>query len=470
MPGYTLMLLLMASTIMSGCTTIQQYHPYVKGDCPALQQALYDGEKFIERGCSEVTPPAQDQAAFSYGFVELDEYGNLLQKSAFTQLMTELRQLPSDVLTVVYIHGWNHSADDNDADVNEFKQAMRNIAFMDDKRHRNVVGIYVGWRGLVSSVQPLKLLSFWDRKSTAHMVGDGAVTEILVRLDKENTRRNGNQDGPNRLVFVGHSFGAAVLYSALSPILVERFIQSPEFDSSASLAETGCVDKTPIQPKTIGNMVVLINPAFEAMRFSTLHKLSQDCRYRPTQLPLIAVVTGYTDHATGWAFPIARFFRTIFQKYADYDKYSDTKQEQFSANTLALGHYEPYITHYLRSDTVGLRSASTDTFKGCENFRKPVGQKLLFEISGGATQTFTQTDPGAKALSESFTLTLTRNAKFFYPKHNPVINVLASKEIINGHGGIYSCQLMKFIGGLISQEIQPELTANPQATSQKAPL
>ena len=93
---------------------------------------------------------------------------------------------------------------------------------------RRVVGVYVGWRGGTIRTRGVKQLTFWGRKHTAHVVGDnGAVTAVIERLramvDKS---RHSQGAGPSKsafdttsLVFVGHSFGAALLYSAVATSL-----------------------------------------------------------------------------------------------------------------------------------------------------------------------------------------------------------------------------------------------------------
>ena len=444
-------------TTLGGCTSVTQYHPWTADGCPVLQNAVYDGKNLVSHDCHDPVIPENASVSYKYGFIEFDEYGNLLQKAAFSQLLKSIRQVKEDVLVVTYIHGWNHSAADDDDDVREFKLAMRNIALMDKNSGRTVIGLYVGWRGLVTSISPLKYLTFWDRKSTAHIIGNGAVTEVLLRLDKENTRRNGpalaqGAVGPNRLVFIGHSFGAAVLYSALSPVLVARFIQHTQFDPIDPQTEPGC-SVNAVAPKTVGNLVVLINPAFEAMRFSTLHKLSKDCHFPPEQPPLIAVITGTNDEATGSLFPIARYVRTIWQKYADADTYPDTREEGLKANSLALGHYPTYLTHTLKAEVPEDQSKSAQTFEGCEGYVDPSRQRLMMQATRINDDTARGTEFINHSTGDRFKLILEPQGK--YPNYNPILNIAAYPPIIDGHGGIYSCQLMSFIGGLITQSPTP---------------
>ena len=99
--------------------------------------------------------------------------------------------------------------------------------------------------------------------------------------------------------------------------------------------------------------MVLINPAFEAERFSALSNAANERRtYFSSQLPVLAVLTSESDKATKYAFPIGRWFSTLFEKTRDVERPNAVTQEteiinQRKANVSAVGHFEPYRTHYL---------------------------------------------------------------------------------------------------------------------------
>lgn len=436
----TLLALLVSGLFVIGCAPLKQYHPGSSG----LQS--YESDSLAEAAPASCPPGTGTSAGFDFGFVEFDENGNPFDQRSVDRLMASI-QAKDDakpLLIVTYAHGWRHSAEDSDHDVREFKLAMRNIAAM-DQCHRQVVGVYLGWRGQVYAANtPLDLITFWDRKQTAHDVGDGAVREVLLRLDKERVRRNNGSllqarsHAQTRLVFVGHSFGGAILYTALAPTLVERFIQTDGFDQGGDSQPGmhGCPKGQPLSPiKTVGDLVVLVNPAFEAMRFSTLHKLSMDCsRYAEGQAPIIAVLTGNSDWATGVTFPAARFLRNLFSTYSD-----ELPDEGFVADSKAIGHYKPYLTHTLALTPETVQKPPT-SFAGCEDYIDP-------------------TKARTKRLDNPFIFTRLQGSE-----GNPVLNIEVDKPIIEGHGGIYSCQLMLFLGRLIAQEdYLPELERSAAA-------
>ena len=91
---------------------------------------------------------------------------------------------------------------------------------------REVVGIYVGWRGLsVDAGEAAEDLTFWSRMATAHRVAEGSVREVLARAKAlrdaiDETSWPHHQDPRStRLVTIGHSFGGLIVYTALSAVL-----------------------------------------------------------------------------------------------------------------------------------------------------------------------------------------------------------------------------------------------------------
>jgi hypothetical protein len=172
---------------------------------------------------------------------------------------------------------------------------------------RRIAGVYVGWRGKSITPPVLKELSFYARKSTAHRVGQGETLELFTRLEvlRDQTQR---PDGArSKLILIGHSFGGAVVYSAVSHLFQERLVRSQE---------QGERDGTALVPG-FGDLVLLVNPAFEAALYSGIHHLaSTRSQYSPRQPALLFVAAAETDQATRVWFPIGRFFATLFQRTA----------------------------------------------------------------------------------------------------------------------------------------------------------
>ncbi len=297
--------------------------------------------------------PTEPQRRYWLGFIEFDDQGQLFDRRQMEAVLDDLSRQPNDLLIVVFVHGWKHSAAPGDDNVASFRQALEDLAEMEvvgSKKPRQVAGIYIGWRGASITIPVIKELTFWDRKNTAHKVGNGGVTEVFNRIDLIRRMKNGaaeDQAGPTRLAIMGHSFGGAVVFSAVDEILSDRFV--------ASLRD-------PAQPvRGFGDLVILINPAFEALRYTPLSDMAtetdkidpQSKTYPPGQLPVLAVLTSEADYATKYAFRVGRGLSTLFEKVRIMRHYNRVTAQtetidQKQANLTALGHFEPYRTHELR--------------------------------------------------------------------------------------------------------------------------
>jgi len=129
-------------------------------------------------------------------------------------------------------------------------------------------------------------------------------------------------DAPNKLMVVGHSFGASVVFNSIGQILLARFILDAE-----RLASTG---PNPIHAQSkpglvsgYGDLVVLVNPAIEATRIVPFFAaLNEYTRKRvdllsPAQPARLVILSSKGDWATRRTFPVARVFSTLLESYQD---------------------------------------------------------------------------------------------------------------------------------------------------------
>ena len=82
----------------------------------------------------------------------------------------------------------------------------------------------------------------------------------------------------------------------------------------------------------------------------------------------------------------------------------------------------------------------------------------LSASEGSTTTRFFADRVGKDGKQKFFDLTFDRTKEARNaPAYNPVLNVRVKAPIITGHGGIYSCQLMTFIGVLVTStyRVQP---------------
>lgn len=384
-----------------------------------------------DNGCDKYSIQQYNTGAageYLLAFVEIDDQGQLRDRAQMMAAIDTLYKTAAgeSLLINVFVHGWHHNAAPTDANVASFRETLANLSEVEAKlshdrqrARRKVVGVYVGWRGESVTIPYLKELTFWERKNTAQKVGHSGVTELLLRLEEISNVRNTMQPPiRSRLVVMGHSFGGAVVYSATSQILASRFIDSRE--------QKGFTDTA----KGFGDLVVLLNPAFEALRYSPLYDLAQSrCGYFDNQRPRLAILTSEADNATKIAFPAGRIFSTLFETHdtlaRDECGFTLTLDESV-ADITTVGHFTPLISHTL-TPAAGQKSPA-----------------LVARYANAGTVWTAQKRGGATRFGSTILTHLDKTAA-----RNPYLNVRVSKELIRDHNDIWRTEITDFLRLLI---------------------
>jgi pimeloyl-ACP methyl ester carboxylesterase len=380
----------------------------------------------------EYSDPSNPGLAYTLGFVEFDDQGQLYDRRQMHALLDYLYRAAArdDLLMTVFVHGWHHNASVNDDNIAHFRQSLlmlsrleRSDARARGRQPRKVVGIYLGWRGESVTVPVLNVMTFYGRKEAAQTVGHGGVTELFARLEEIRDTRESVRDGAggaNRLVVVGHSFGGAVVFSALSQILMERFV-----DTRGPVGTSSNV-------RGFGDLVILINPAFEAAQFATLSDMANErATYFPDQAPVLAILTSEADYATKYAFWAGRALSTAFDSHRSVrrlNKGSGREQEidQGKADRNTVGHFEPYITHRLDSD-------------------RSLDKAEMLTVLDSVRNGWTMDAPGRDI---PFRGTVLRHLDKSVTR-NPYLNIEVDRKIIPGHNEIYDPRVLDFLANLI---------------------
>jgi len=368
---------------------------------------------------------------------------------------------------ILYVHGWKHDASANGSNVMSFRQLLREVAVAECNGagyKREVVGIYVGWRGRSLDLpEPLIDMSFWDRKSTAIDVAQGSVRELFARLDAIVDGANGEwlahakvgaatvQSKPVRMLFIGHSFGGHILLTALGGSIIRNLAAYDEHLDGKE--RDGCIGP---RLQRDGDMVVVVNPAIEASRFEPLFAIARNWRYRCYRAPMFVSVTSKADKATKIAFPIGRLLSTLFESY--------TSESEKQADRRSLGHDRSFITHEL-----GLRRdfnvALPQPIEECANWdpRGNLVQSILAEYHNErtfASSILTQWNPVVPRAFCGGTILVPLSGLEW---RAPILNISASKSLIADHSDIYGPAFVSFIRELYMDSLIPsfQLRAPP---------
>jgi pimeloyl-ACP methyl ester carboxylesterase len=279
---------------------------------------------------------------FSMNFVEIDEQGMLAsRRQAEAAIDNASMDEPEGSYVVVFVHGWHHNASSTDGNVRGFYDALALSSRWN--KSRKIKGIYIGWRGDSLPVPGLRYITFWDRKNTSDEVGRGGLLEFLLRL--ERGVKNGS-NGRNKLVLVGHSFGASVTFNALAHTYLQRFLEGAHSQ------------ETQARFRGYGDLVVLINPAIEAMRYMPFQSAIEYYGKRTSSprvdfsyetRPALVILSSQGDAATRIAFRGARFFTTALEAHsrisADEGVTADGPYSEWVLDRDTVGNFEGFQTH-----------------------------------------------------------------------------------------------------------------------------
>ena len=364
----------------------------------------------------------QEYPNFDLAFAEFSERGNAFSRPRIKTILGKIRAYAktNGVVVVVFVHGWKHSAKQRDSNVISFRNTLRQLSAPNGDliQNRRLIGVYVGWRGASLTIPFLEQLSFWDRKTAAEEVGKGGVTELLLELDQIDRINNDNTD--NTLVTVGHSFGGAIVLSALAETLTEKVIAPPDNGSSE-----------PSEISGVGDAVILLNPAIEANQGLTLVEAAIGKTYHPRQAPLLVSISSDADSATHYAFPAGQtvgLLITWSQVDLDRNYYVDRmtqekltlKEEPLDSTT--VGNFAPFLTH--RLEIQGER-IDCDTVLGPDLKRKLTFATCETAAEGCRARGFTSTPKYAtiKDIPANYPLYFIKTNRTFIKGHNDVFNL-----------------------------------------------
>ncbi|GAC1343458.1 MAG: hypothetical protein NVSMB18_19310 [Acetobacteraceae bacterium] len=324
-------------------------------------------------GTSALELHDEPAAPFALSYVEFDDQGRGFdagqERLLFDHMARTAANAPLAIIT--FVHGWKHNAREDDGNVKQFRDLLTAVARFESQqpeaRRRAVIGIYASWRGQSIEAQLLDILSFWGRKDAAQRVADGSLRNLLGKLrafrDLVNLREDADGANPRRetrMLTIGHSFGGLIVYSALAQYYTDRaaasLIRARYFTGSAA-SDHAREKADPREITAYGDLVVVVNPAYEAMHYEPVRQLLDAAqtgalpqRFAPRQSPVLVQITSVGasafegDWATGLAFPIGRMANTSLQATRTDPVTGEDERKQIER---AVGHYRPFWTHDL---------------------------------------------------------------------------------------------------------------------------
>ena len=359
--------------------------------------------------------------------VEFDDQGwfqDPRQRQALFARLQALHREKKSMLIVAYTHGWKHNAKEGDGNLRDVRKLLAQLTSIEHATGRpsgprTVVGVYIGWRGSTIPIPIVENITFWTRKNAAERVGGRSIKQLFVELNQFRAYANGwsaseqlAESEETQLVFIGHSFGGLITYTALYSAILERGLQLDQ----AGRYRTA---------KSFGDFVLLVNPAFEGASYEPIWQaaLSRGC-YPRWQRPVMAIVTSRADKATRFAFPAGRFY--TFVQSAPHDGERETVMH-------TVGHLERYRTHRLEmAKDAGAPHSPADA---------------------------TRADARAVTVLGPFRLTKTERPRDMaaVPERMPYLVVQAGPELIADHNDFWNDDFRDFtVRFIVSQILKPQ--------------
>ena len=405
---------------------------------------------------------------FDIGVIELSDDGHVKDEEQRRLVMEAVQKLTDGdqrALLVTFIHGWHHNARTCDSNLACFRRTIQSLAKYEAARtpRRRVMGLYIGWRG--DSLKPsthMTWSTFYGRKRAAHHIGDHGGRDVLLQLHDWYTKENARRTNAVEMVTVGHSFGGALAFSATEALLVRERRGRDVLGGVTSSASTSTTKDV---RHGLGDLVILVNPAFEAYRYRVFDAdLKDGVHYDDAQLPVLMTIASKADSAVGFWFPVGRSLWLALRP---------TLWRRARMQIEGLGHYGPFVTHDL-STSVRQQTRKEAAVCLCPyetpDLPEPMPNASI-EIDGKRRNLalgrglFNILDRGALRGAIQFT----PRREHWDPKA-PYLVVSADRAMIGSHNDIYTTNLVRFLVAYIAdfvaekERVAERNVASPQVT------
>jgi len=275
-------------------------------------------------------------------------------------------QVYKRIVSVVHVHGWTGNAKPDEDYSREFKKIVEQLAefFNRPESEKTLInGVLLAWNGARTRLQLAEPFFYFQSKQIADEVSRGHMNYVLQALNRYHTGDElVDSDGAgvkHHLIVIGHSFGGRIVFNMTSDVLYANVLASatPEsHDAKASRIDRRVLAKRPSatdSPNTaessdeklqlirgFGDLIVLLNPAFEASRYTLIDDLASSIDFRSDQPPLMLTLSTSADWVTHEIFPKSRLYEMMVRS-----KSRPQSTSQRDAMIETIGNYQRYRTH-----------------------------------------------------------------------------------------------------------------------------
>ena len=386
---------------------------------------------------------------YKMAFIEFGDQGSALDESQRDAALSLINKAERPLL-FVYIHGWQNDAASRDTC--RFEHFLDTLSrFPEMRQHKiNLIGVYIAWRGRDLTVPGADMLTFWSRKAAGGQVA--AQNGCLATISELALAARAPDKKLHHCVLMGHSFGGLVLGNTISHSIL---------DASSS----GARNSSP------WDMAIGFNSADDSISTRQLmSELDHLYKYDPARhtyvsrsggvakmatidenRPLLILLQAENDRATGAFFPIGTGLSNLLGLRYHWSRVTVPGGNGEKISEREFETHTPGNNKYLVNYQVVPRGEATPPpyLQGTED--RAVEANAVRNLQGRVFYTSEKNDghetqycksssyqPGEATSAEGkevwrkWEIVYTGNARI------PLWVVRVPKEIISGHGGLWS--------------------------------
>jgi hypothetical protein len=430
---------LVFTVLVAGCAAYGPYHANTSGEPFNSVRGPQDGR-------------------YKLAFIEFGDQGSMLDPSQLGAALQVIGKAERPLL-FVYIHGWQNNA--VSGDVCRFEHFIDTMSRFPEMTGRkiNVIGVYIAWRGRDLTVPGLNLLTFWSRKSAGQIVASqngclAAISELALAARAPDKKYH-------HCVLLGHSFGGLVLGNTISHSILDAGSNGVRNSSPWDMAVAfNSADSSIGSRQLIAELNYLYK--YDEKRHAYVARTSLESGVMIEENhPFLIILQSENDQATGAYFPIGTGVYNTLNLRFHWDKVSvpgrhGQKVSEREFYTRTPGN-NPLLVNYhvvpLGGTTAppDLRAQENRAFEA--NIRQNVQDQTFYtsEHNDGHENQFCRNGSyNPDEVRPSTGKEIWRRWQFVYSGNArvPCWIVRVPKDIIWGHGGLWSDNSVAMLGAL----------------------
>src|ERR1700747_2348011 len=427
------------TVLLAGCAAYGPYHANTSGEPFNSVRGPQDGR-------------------YKLAFIEFGDQGSMLDPSQLGAALQVIGKAERPLL-FVYIHGWQNNA--VSGDVCRFEHFIDTLSrFPDMREHKiNLIGVYVAWRGKNLTIPGLDLLTLWSRKSAGGEVA--AQNGCLAAISELALATRAPDKKLHHCVLMGHSFGGLVLGNTISHSILDAGSNGVRNSSPWDMAVAfNSADSSIGSRQLIAELNYLYKYDEKRHAYVARTSLESGVMIQENQ-PFLIILQSENDQATGAYFPIGTGVYNAINHRFHWDKVSvpgrhGTKVSEQEFYTRTPGNNPLLVNYHVvpRGETTAppdLRAQENRAFEA--NIRQNVQDQTFYtsERNDGHENQFCRNGSyNPDEVRPSTGKEVWRRWQFVYSGNArvPCWIVRVPKDIIWGHGGLWSDNSVAMLGAL----------------------